>query len=486
MEVCIIGGGISGVISAKLSIDHGLVPFILCKSPAAGGLWNGFPNEIGVWNSMSTNTSKWLSTFTDHLWSPDHPEYPSTHQVLDYLSSYIEKHSLHQYFHFNSTVTQVSRQGEDYLVRWRFGEEVQEKVFKYLIIASGRFSKEHNPIKNPEQFSGTIVRGSEYREPSVFSGKKVLCVGRSFTGSDISLEALSTAESVTQIYTGKPYVIMRRHFRTVPADFLPNLQMALGAPSPLIQTLQSNTAGAKRLMSIFGNPGRVTPEWEIPESPTEFCKTILLRDDYLDAISDKRIGLVKGRAQEFYSNGIVLADGRQIEADVVLLCTGYSTDYSYLSDEIKEIVQYREDDTFVPVTLYRSILHPSLPRLCFTGIYLGPHSGRYELPVEIGIRQMLGKLSLTEEELWQGVRDEEFIRENLSGLYLPYNFPDYLKEMMRILGIKLDKEFIKNELEFSNGPVLPQMFWLERPGQIELAKQAIAEIKARYPQYQFN
>ena len=319
MEICIIGGGISGVISAKISIDHGLIPFVLCKSSAVGGLWNGFPNEIGVWNSMNTNSSKWLSTFSDQLWKPEDPDFPTPVQVRDYINSYTDKHSLQQYFHFNSAVVEVSKHAEDYLVKWKTGEELQEKVFKYVLIATGRFSKEYNPVHNPETFTGRIVFGSEYREPSIFEGKRVLCVGRSFTGSDISLEALTTAESVTQIYSDKPYVILKRYLREVPADFMPNSLMALSAPTPLIQTLQSNIAGAKRLMSFFGNPSEVIPEWGIPDPPTHLCKAVVYREKYLEAISSRKIALVKGVAQEFYSNGIVLTDGTQIEADVILM-----------------------------------------------------------------------------------------------------------------------------------------------------------------------
>ena len=486
MEVCIIGGGFCGIGAAKQSLDHGLVPFIICKSSAPRGLWNGFSNEIGVWDSMRTNACKWLTTFSDQPWKSEDPDFPSASQVRDYLNGYIEKHGLHQYFHFNSTVIEVSRHGEDYLVRWKEGENVQESVFKYVLVASGRCSKDQTPVQRPELFTGKIVQGSGYRDLSVFQGRKVLVVGRSFTSSDISVEALKVAESVTQVYTGRPYLVIRRYCLAIPSDFLFNSHMALSAPTHIIQTLESNIAQNKMLMSIFGNPSAILPEWEIPECPTHFIRSVLYQDEYIDAVSSKRIPLVKGKVEEFYSEGVRLSDGTEIEADVVVLGTGYFTDYSFLSEEIRNIIQYREDDSFLPAALYRSIMHPALPGISFAGLMAGPHTGRYELPVEIGIRFMLGKLSITEEELWQGVRDEEFIRENLRDQYTTYAFTDYLRELIRILDIKIDMEFIKNELEFCNGPLIPQMFWLEKTGQIEIAKQAIADIKARFPQYQFN
>ena len=63
---------------------------------------------------------------------------------------------------------------------------------------------------------------------------------------------------------------------------------------------------------------------------------------------------------------------------------------------------------------------------------------------------------------------------------------EFFKECLRILEIKVDFEIIKKELQFANGPFLPQMIWMDRPGQMELAKEIIAEIKARFPCFDFN
>ena len=103
-----------------------------------------------------------------------------------------------------------------------------------------------------------------------------------------------------------------------------------------------------------------------------------------------------------------------------------------------------------------------------------------------GIRYLLGELNVTEEELWQGVRDEEYIRQNLKERGNPYGYSEFLKEMIRILGIQIDYQWIKTEFEYENGPFLPQMLWLDRPGQVELARTAILELKRRFPFYQFN
>ena len=485
METCIIGGGFSGIISAKLCLDHGLTPYILCKSPHAGGLWNALPSEIGVWDSMLTNTSKYNTSFSDFPWNSEDPDYPTIQQVRNYLTSYIEKHSLLQYFNFNSTVVNVSRHEDDYKVQWTSDSELKEKVFKYVIIATGRSSRQFNPVANIEAYNGIVLHAGEYRDSRIFAGKKVVCVGRSFSGSDIAVDALNTASQVTQFYW-KPYGIIRRYLRQVPSDLITFSCKSLSTPIKLLQTFESNNLNLRNLNTLFGNPSEIHPDWEIPEAPTQVYKSIKQSEEYLNAVACRRITVIKGRAKEFYCNGIVLNDGRQIEADVVILGTGYIADYSYLSQELQDIIQYRESDVFISAVMYRSIVHPALPQLCFVGKFVGSHTGRFELAAEVGIRYMMGKLRVTQEELWQGVRDEEFIRENLREFTYPYGFLDYLKELLRILEIKIDYNFIRDELEFANGPLLPQMFWMKTTEQIELSKQVIAEIKGRFPHFGFN
>ena len=485
MEVCIIGGGFSGIISAKLCQDRGLLPYIITKDPAAGGLWNGFPNEIGVWDSLHTNTSKYLYTYSDYPWKAEDSEYPTAAQVINYLNGYIEKHQLLQYFHFGSTVISLSKHGEDYLVKWKKDNQIEEKIFRYVMVASGHCSKEISPCANPQVFNGTIVKGGQYREPSIFTGKKVVCIGRSFTGSDVALEALTTATTVTQIYS-KSYLIVKKHAQGIPYDFFFYNAKLLAPPIQLVRTVESGIKQACAVLSLCGNPSEILQEWEIPDPPTEIFRYAVQSEEYLSAVSSRRINMLKGRVKEFCSNGIILTSGEIIEADAVVLGAGYIAEFSFLSEEIKNILQYQENDPFLSVVTYRSMLHPALPRLCFVDSVFLAHPGRFEITAEIGVRYLLGELNVSEEEMWQGVRDEEFIRDNLRDFAVPYSYMEFFKECLRILEIKVDFEIIKKELQFANGPFLPQMIWMDRPGQMELAKEIIAEIKARFPCFDFN
>jgi cation diffusion facilitator CzcD-associated flavoprotein CzcO len=199
MEVCIIGGGFSGIASAKACKDYDFIPFVLSKDPEIGGLWRGGRDQIGIWDSLKANMSKYGMSFSDYPFRPEVEAVPPGAEILNYMKEYVEKHDLLKYFNFNSRVTEVSRNGQEYSVKWVQDEEVKEKNFKFVMVCTGHESKEYFPFENPAAFSGTIIKSGHYREPSVFTDKKVVVIGRSFSGSDIALEATLTASEVVQI-----------------------------------------------------------------------------------------------------------------------------------------------------------------------------------------------------------------------------------------------------------------------------------------------
>ena len=207
----------------------------------------------------------------------------------------------------------------------------------------------------------------------------------------------------------------------------------------------------------------------------------MITNEYLERIKEGKIEIKKGNAKEFYSEGIVLDNEETIQADMIVSGSGYVAEYKFLSNEIKKILQYDDNSVLLSVILYRGMLHPQLPRLCFIGNFTSSVPGRFELQAEVGIRYLTERLLISTDELWEGVRTEEIIKNTDPKLYEPYSHPAHLAETMRLLEIELDFEFIKNELEFSNGPLLPQFFWLERPGQIDLAKMAIQELREKHP-----
>lgn len=485
-SICIIGAGISGIVAARVSLFYDLHPYIYEKNDSIGGLWSQSASQPSVWNSLTANSSKYILAISDHPWPPNTNEFPTKSQMLEYYNSYIRKHDLHQYISFNTTVASITRSNDKYLVTFSRNNEIFQKEFKFVICASGQYTVPNNEFKGKEVFNGEIIHAGYYREPSVFNGKKVVIVGRAVSSGDIGLEAVNNAESVTMIYR-KPYVGIKKTMAGVPYDFLVSNILTRHMKAPVYSTLARDSNFAKFIIQFAGNPGDVLEEWRISDEDLEkeFYKFSIHSDEYYEAIKSKQIKCVKGNFTEFYENGVRLEDGTKVPADTVILCTGYLPNFSYLSDDIKQTLNYDAKNLRIPLTLYRSTIHPDLPGLGFVGSFYGPITGRYEFQSELSIRWMIGQLPISQEELWEGVRLEENGRTELKDTCFLYDLGSILQDFFRILQVNIDYEFLES-LGYSNGPYCPVFFWKERPGQEELIREFVREIKIEYPQFNFS
>ena len=164
---------------------------------------------------------------------------------------------------------------------------------------------------------------------------------------------------------------------------------------------------------------------------------------------------------------------------------GYTPNYSFLSERIKEVIQYDESDKLIPTIMYRSMFHPSLPRFGFVGNAVIAAPGRFELQAEVVFRYFMETLSLSLDEIEQGVRDDLNVRNNMKESSWPYDFLGFTLECLRTLGARINFEMLKEEFGYSNRPLLPYFFFMERPGQIDICRDAINEIKEKHPEFKF-
>ena len=79
-----------------------------------------------------------------------------------------------------------------------------------------------------------------------------------------------------------------------------------------------------------------------------------------------RKGVIQARrtgVRGFTISEVVLESGNKIAADLVVLATGWKTDYAFLPEAVRARLQLEADGLY----LYRHIVHPDLPRLAFIG-----------------------------------------------------------------------------------------------------------------------
>src|SRR5262249_20919393 len=91
--------------------------------------------------------------------------------------------------------------------------------------------------------------------------------------------------------------------------------------------------------------------------------TMLPRPEFFRLTCSGSIQARNAAVRQFTSSEIVLDSGQKISTDLVILATGWKTDYAFLADKLRAQLQLQADGLY----LYRHMLHPAAPRLAFIG-----------------------------------------------------------------------------------------------------------------------
>ena len=260
-EICVIGAGAAGLVTARHLIRCGLRPTLFDTALDVGGLWNSNKrhssgngknsinnnNNGKTWNSLRTNLSRYTCSFSDYPWSlvpnkkgtsndkvnsVENEEgdalsffFPTADQVHEYLQSYSNQYLKdHCIFHLGCEVSKVTRapDNQGYVIEWRKPtnqqppqqedqgqqqEVVHRKVFGGVVVASGFFSKPAWPTgADLTAFPGTHLHSSQYRsfhdlgkanKSHGATTSKVAVCGSSFSALEIAADLAKSSSSST-------------------------------------------------------------------------------------------------------------------------------------------------------------------------------------------------------------------------------------------------------------------------------------------------
>jgi lysine/ornithine N-monooxygenase len=203
-RVCIIGAGPSGLSTAVAMLDHGLAPVILEQSSEIGGTWRyevvSNSSHSSAYLNLTANTHKKLMEFKSFPMPLSYPDYPTRKQVFHYLKCYAKKNGLCAYTRFNSRVLNTYPLADGrWTVIYQNGEEILSEIFDALAVCNGHFWDPIIPaIPGSETFTGLQLHSREYREPSLFQGKRVIVNGLGASGADISRELSCVAAKLVR------------------------------------------------------------------------------------------------------------------------------------------------------------------------------------------------------------------------------------------------------------------------------------------------
>ena len=430
-EVIIIGAGVSGLCAA-INLKRAGIPFtILEKSARLGGIWrdNRYPGA-GV------DTPNHLYSFINapYDWSMYYALQDELHAYLEHVA---DKFDLRSHIRFETAVK--SAEYDKATQRWTVAvrdSDGSDKTLKANVVISavGIF----NPIKLPDikgldSFDGPCFHTAEWPADLDLKGKRVAMIGNGASAMQVGPEIQNTVESLTIFQRSPHWVAPNEQFRKPIPEALRfllrevplyrvwyRLRLGWTFGDRLHSALQKDPTWqhADRSMNKINDSHRgyftqyiaseIGDKTElldkvVPSYPP-FGKRMLMDNGWYRMLRNERVKLVSDPIAEIGPDRIITKDGKEYEADVLVVATGFDvlrflTAFEVRGRSGRSLREVWNDDD---ARAYLGLAIPDFPNFfCLYGPNLQPgHGGSLIFVVEMQMRYIM---DLLRQMLNQGI-----------------------------------------------------------------------------------
>nr|MDQ4040390.1 NAD(P)-binding domain-containing protein [Actinomycetota bacterium] len=357
-RVCVIGAGSSGIAGAKALHEHGIPFDCFEKSDRVGGNWV-FGNRNGMssaYRTLHINTSRERMEYSDFPMPKDFPDFPHHTHIAKYFDDYVNHFGFRDRIRFETGVERAGRRDDGvWDVRLDTGETLE---YDAVIVANGHHWDPRWPEPPfPGAFSGRAMHAHDYKDPSEFAGKRVVVLGMGNSAMDLAVDASYVADE-TYLAARRGAWVLPKYLGGKPID-QPNRHGLLarmlghGAVPFKIRAyfLQKTLDEAVGRMEDYGLP---TPDHSVGEAHPTVSGRIL------DRLAHGTI-TPKPNIAELRGDRVAFADGTEVEADVVVYCTGYKVTFPFFD---ADFISAPDND----LPLFRRVFHPDLPDVFFLAL----------------------------------------------------------------------------------------------------------------------
>src|SRR5215207_2285159 len=381
-SVCVIGAGSSGIAAVKALQANGFPFDCFEASDRVGGNW-AFKNRNGLSaasRSLHINTSRERTEFADFPMPASYPDFPHHSHIAEYFDAYVDHFGVRDRITFETRVerAELRPDGGWDVTTDRHGARAYDALF----VANGHHWDPQWPepaFPGHERFAGVQMHAHDYLgdDPALFRDKRVVVLGMGNSAMDIAVES-SFQASATYLAARRGAWVIPKYLFGRPLD---TISPSPRVPLPVRQRLQR--AALKLMVGDMERYGLPKPDHKLGEAhPT-------VSDDILSRIAHGEV-VPKPNIAELTERSVRFVDGTEVEADVVIYCTGYKVTFPFFDPGL---ISAPGND----LPLFRRTFHPDIPSVFFLGLlqplgaimpiaevqsaWLCDHlAGRYRLP----------------------------------------------------------------------------------------------------------
>ncbi|MEM8915119.1 MAG: NAD(P)/FAD-dependent oxidoreductase [Pseudomonadota bacterium] len=347
---CVVIGGGQGGIALGARLRQLSIPTIIVeKNDRPGDSWRN------RYKSLCLHDPVWY----DHLPYLKFPENWPVFSPKDKLGDWLEMYTKVMELNYWTRTTAKSASFDDKTKEWtitvdRDGEEVVLKP-KQLVMATGMSGKANIPtFPGMEKFKGDQHHSSKHPGPDKYKGKKAVVVGSNNSSHDICAALWESDVDVTMVQRTSTHIVR--------SDTL--MDIALG-PLYSEEALANGVTTEKADLIFASLPYGILHEFQIPayaemkKRDADFYEGLEKAGFWLDwgdddsglfmkylrrgsgyyidvgasqLIIDGEIKLERGQVTELDEGGVILDNGKKLDADVVVYATGYGSMNGWVAD----------------------------------------------------------------------------------------------------------------------------------------------------------
>jgi putative flavoprotein involved in K+ transport len=351
--VVIVGGGQGGIgLGARLR-QLGVPTVIVDRHPRPGDQWRS------RYKSLCLHDPVWYDHLPYIKFPENWPVFSPKDKIGDWLEMYTRVMELNYWGSTEAKSASWDPEAQEWTVQVeREGRAVTLRP-RQLVFATGMSSRPNLPrLEGMDVFRGEQHHSSQHPGPDGYRGKRVVVIGSNNSAHDICAALWETGVDVTMVQRSSTHIVR--------SDTL--MDIGLGA----LYSEQAVAAGVttEKADTIFASlPYRILHEFQIPlydqmrERDADFYRRLeaagfqldwgedgsglfmkyLRRGSgyYIDVgaadlVADGKIKLAVGQVDHLTEDAVVLEDGTELPADVVVYATGYASMNGWVADLIDQ------------------------------------------------------------------------------------------------------------------------------------------------------
>ncbi|KAK0549392.1 hypothetical protein OC846_004079 [Tilletia horrida] len=342
--VVIVGAGQAGLALAAHLKMLDIPTLVLEKHERVGDSWRKRFRQLTLHDPVTYNQMPFIPF--PSFW----PRFTPKDKLAEFFESYAKLLELNVWTGATLESTTFDDAKSEWALKVKHSDgQARELRPRFLVQATGHSGEPNIPtFKGWENFKGTVMHSSEFTAGTDYKGKSAVVVGACNSGHDIAQDFWeSDAASITLVQRSSTYIVSINSVCDIlfgqlynedrPSNPCPSTEdcdiLYQSAPTMVLKeigkiTAQMSKENDRELLEGLGKAG-----FQVDYGPdgSGFLLKYLTKGGgyYLDVgasglIAKGEIKVKQGQnISHFSERGLVFADGSEIEADVVVLATGY-------------------------------------------------------------------------------------------------------------------------------------------------------------------